>query len=534
VTRELLKSQHTMFQYMKKRALSFEDSSQNDIRHYRKNFESYGRRNFATATMSSLNKKILENKLILLGDFHTFDHCVKNLVRVLHLLAKNNRNVVLGLEMLTTADQPLVDSFLSNHITELEFLESIHLRSLWMFPWTHYKTIFDFAKNNPKVIIRGVNTKGTLNERDKFCASTINSLRSQFPTSTLVVLYGEYHLAPNKLPSLIDKTISSLVIHQNLDSPFWSEARKRGAFINRDNVIKFNSNEFSIQTSSPWMKYESMCYWFESLYDDPDFNIHEYVMTRGLKTLSSSGEDTFAFFLKLIIKNLKLKIHFKNLSYTLYDHRKIAFLQKFILKTYTNKFIKTFLLDSLKTQHYLIIPNSGKIYFTSYSANKIAKIAGHFLYQETHPNLYYNLSKKGPLFCYLFLSSLNGYFMAKTVNIYLKTDLFLDHATKIKNGDNIQNRWISENVVHLFTKNTSIQKQVESLSLSKAMTYAKTLGELLAEYFFIRYQQEKKGFTIKTWHEKIYSAGTSFDEIQDVIEYAKDQSDFKKLQKRYY
>ena len=72
-------------------------------------------------------------------------------------------------------------------------------------------------------------------------------------------------------------------------------------------IIKFNSSEFSLQSAPPWLKYESMLYWYEHLVEDPDFDIHNYIIETGKKVFNHEVQDNFFDLVKLILSSLNIK-----------------------------------------------------------------------------------------------------------------------------------------------------------------------------------------------------------------------------------
>jgi hypothetical protein len=532
---EILKSQKAIYQHMKKRALQFEDSNHVHIAQYRKNYLKASNRPFTNSSMNELNKQILQSKFVFIGDFHTFDHCLKNLLRVLKLLLQKNKKVVLALEMLSNQDFHLLQSFLQGHITELEFLQSINFGHSWKFPWTHYRSIFDFVKSETNIEVIGVNTAGNLEKRDIFCAEVLKNELHKNQDKTFVILYGEYHLAPNKIPSKIKKVIppnlKCLVLHQNLDSPYW-KILKHHKNITHQVVIKFNSNEFCLLSSPPWMKYESMCYWYENLYDDPEFDLHQYIIENGLKLLSTNTVDNFEFLCKQIISLFKLKI--QDLSFNLYDYSKYDFLQKLINRTYKNQKTKKYVLSLLETQHMFIIPNTEKIYCASYSSNKLAKLAGGFLYLEfckTSPypisKIYENLNKL-ELFSHLFLFHFHAYFMAKAINPYLKCDLYLNH---VEQKDKFK---ISHQIFVIFKKIDDVKKHISGLKPLEIFELSKSLGELCAESWFIMYQKKSKLFNVPEWKKSYLTLVPDIENVSKLLKETMKIDGFKNLKKRYY
>lgn len=536
---EILKSQKSIYNHMKKRALDFEDSNHKHIALYRRNYQKACNRPFTSSTMIELNKKILLSNFIFVGDFHTFDHCLKNLLRILKLLVSKKRKVILALEMISNQDFQLLESFLQGHITELEFLQSINLGHSWKFPWTHYRSIYEFVKMNPLIEIIGVNTVGTLDKRDSFCAELLADKYEKNQNKTFIILYGEYHIAPNKIPqklmNLTQNKTKQLILHQNLDAPYWKIVNKKRT-ISEQMVIKYNAHEFCLLSSPPWMKYESMCYWYENLYDDPEFDLHQYIIENGLKLLSTNTVDNFTFLGKQIILLFKLQLKAEDLSFNLYDFTKYDFLQKYIKKVFKNKKAHSFVGQLIETQHMLIIPGSDKIYCASYSSNKMAKLAGGFLYLEfckqlgqTH-NAHLILERFNKLECfsYFFLYHFHAYFMAKAINPYLKCDLYGDHLLKSKKTKS------SALIIALFKNIPNNKKVLSSVSIYSLFELAKTVGELCAESHFIFYQNNSKSFNANKWKSSFLSLTPEIENISLILHKTTQIAGFKYLKKRYY
>lgn len=537
---QILNSQKVIFNHMKKRALAFEDSNLKNIAQYRKNYLKFSNRPFTSTTLTVLNKALLNSNFIFVADFHTFDHCLKNLIRILKLLISKNKKIVLALEMLSSKDFLLLESFLSGHLTELEFLESINLGNSWKFPWTHYRSIYEFVKLHPQIEIIGVNTNGNLNKRDNFSAELLANRWLENTDKTFVVLYGEYHLAANKIPKKVNDLLDSkpkiTTIHQNLDAPYWKILKNKNT-IQQQMVIKYNSQEFCLLTSPPWMKYESMCYWYENLYDDPEFDLHQFIIENGLKLLSSNTIDNFELLCRQICTLFKIPYNHDDVSFTLYDFTKISYLQKFVKSKYKNPKAQRFLNLLFETQHMLILPDTNKIYCASYSSNKLAKLAGGLLYLEllntkniSLLNLYEKFNKF-KLFSHFILYHFNSYFMAKSINPYLKCDLFGDHlqlAAKLPSPSS------SQLLVKLFNDPSKCDLIVSALKPIELYHLAKISGELIAEMHFLNFQQHRKIFNPANWEKNYLLKPIELASAIELVSEVKKMSGFKNQKKRYY
>lgn len=522
---------------MKKRALEFEDSNHKHIAQYRKNYQLFSNRAFTTTSLTELNRCLVKSNFIFVGDFHTFDHCLKNLLRILKLLLHKNKKIVLALEMISSSDSILLETFLNGHLTELEFLDSINLGHSWKFPWTHYRSIYELVKSSPQIEIIGVNTAGTLKKRDHFCADILAKKWHENKDKTFVVLYGEYHIAANKIPKLLKSKIHPktkiTTVHQNLDAPYWKLLKKSQNTFTQW-IIKYNPSEFCLLTSPPWMKYESMCYWYENLYDDPDFDLHQYIIENGLKLLSTNTIDNFLFLSSQLISVFKFPLKITNLPINLYDFNKIDYLKKLVQKKYTNPKSKKLLTQLLETQHMLILPGIDKIYCASYSSNKLAKLAGGLLYLE------YSKLHKSPIdtvfeqfdildvFTYFVLYHYSAYFMAKAVNPYLKCNLYVDHLKLSKDSKH------SQIVISAFTNPLQLKKTISTLTPLDSFEIAKMIGELIADIHFFNYQQRKYLFKAKQWLKMYLQLPLKIESIMKLITEINKKPSYTQMEKRYY
>lgn len=262
---------------MRRKALEYEYGHSDELKSYQRDQKAYAEKKFSIVDLRDLQNSINSSQVIFLGDFHTFDQSSKNLFRILNSVVEKSPNMVLGFEFINIDHQQFVDQYLSHNISEMEFLELINYHDSWKFPWGQYRQLFEFAKKK-KLKVIALNSEGSLSERDENASSIVaNTLDSG--ADKIIVFFGELHILPDKLPQKVQAKISQdvliTVIHQNLDSVYWRISPRQKNNQEGNVVVRFQDNEFSIQSSPPWIKYESMIYWFENLTEDPEFDIHE-------------------------------------------------------------------------------------------------------------------------------------------------------------------------------------------------------------------------------------------------------------------
>src|SRR5262249_32891081 len=121
----------------------------------------------------------------------------------------------------------------SGRISEQEFLERIRYEEEGGCDWTGYKAVLETARDL-HIPIYGVdchprNDMRSIGRRDLGVARRIARLMEKNPNQTLIVVFGESHLAENHLPgrvrTLLDPQgiwLKDLVILQNIDTLYWT------------------------------------------------------------------------------------------------------------------------------------------------------------------------------------------------------------------------------------------------------------------------------------------------------------------------
>ena len=378
----ILELRKQIFNYLKNKALSYEVGSE-ELDLYFSNQEKFSDRDFEVCTMDHLLSKVKDTDVTFIGDFHTFDQNIRNVLRIIRYLVENKKDCVIALEMVNAEHQLYLDAYLERHLTDLEFLDSIEYHDSWRFPWSHYKLIFELAKeNNIKVI--ALNIEGTLKERDQFASTLLNDCFEKFPGHTVLTFYGELHLTQNKIPLEFSKfrpEMQKLIIHQNLDEVYWSlieENQERG-------IVSFSDEEFCIVSAPPWIKYESMIYWYENLCDDPEFDIHEYIIENGKKIFVDDTRDNFLLICGEIMGHLNLDIDEDELEdFNLYDHTKLEFIEEKIMNLENSSLI-SFYQYLIEMGQSFRLASGNTFYCSSYSMNRISYLAGIHIFHYYLP-----------------------------------------------------------------------------------------------------------------------------------------------------
>jgi hypothetical protein len=227
-----------------------------------------------------------------------------------------------------------------------------------------------------------------------------------------------------------------VIVHQNLEAIYWRLSSKREGL---NQIIKFNNHEYVLQTSPPWIKYESMIYWYQHLSDDPDFDIHEYIIEHGTKLFDSNSNDNFIFLSKALLDILNHPTNEERLhDFNLYDHSKVEYVSETLNKI-TSKPVCNFYQHLLTTGKSFKFPFTNNFYCSNYSINRLSYIAGKHVYNiilesninNFNPNDIFKPGKNQKKFMSFFYQSIMAYLSSKIINPYLKCDMYQDLSRKL-------------------------------------------------------------------------------------------------------
>lgn len=493
--------QKSIYQNLKKRALSYEGKGEKSLQQYRRDQKKYSQQAYSESNIDELLSSIKNSQVVYLGDFHTYDQNSKNFLRIIRTLIKSRTKFTIALEMIYHRDNFIIESYLKDNLTEFEFLEEINYHEAWRFPWTHYKNLFDEAKKHHLNII-GLNSEGSLEKRDQYASTVIANQIDNDPATPILVLFGELHVLPNRIPRLVsEKTqdVTQTIIHQNIDDIFW-KLHEKGRSTN-NSVVKFSPHEFCLVTSPPWLKYESMIYWYENLIDDPEYDIHELLIEKGLKTFGNDAIETFSFLYTEICRMFETqKIKCVDVDVNLYDHTNLDYFAEEISEM-KSPLVRKFYEKQLSNNHSFQLPDDNKIYCGNYSFNKLAKLTGRYHYNQQlvdhHVGVKNILTQKNKIkkIVYFTFLHLHGHLFAKMVNPHIKCDMYKDYEKKIKISKKKSQVNIYQNILgalDCFFDEKKIPSNLYDLNF-----IGQALGEIIAENLLI-HQKAKEPDYIKT------------------------------------
>jgi len=212
-----------------------------------------------------VQKAALDANLIWVGDYHALAKSQIYVVELLKGIAQRKQNVALAVEPIFARSQDVLDRWMSGKISEQEFLERIRYHEEWGCEWAGYKAILETARELG-IRVYGVdchprNDMRRIGRRDLGVARRIVRLMQNDPTQTLVIVFGESHLAGNHLPGRVRTILGrqgirlkELVILQNIDALYW-RLQETGLVGTR--AVRVCDDCYCVFNATPIEKYES-------------------------------------------------------------------------------------------------------------------------------------------------------------------------------------------------------------------------------------------------------------------------------------
>ena len=525
---QIVKLRKKIFDNLKSRALDLE-ARNDDLEQYLNDQNESSKRAFSVVDIDTIKKQVTNSDIIYIGDFHTFDQNIRNVLRILKVLIEGDAECIIALEMIHAKHQHYIDAYVEHHLTDLEFLESINYHDSWRFPWTHYKQIFEIAKKH-KLAVIGLNTEGSLETRDKFAAATLSTLKSTKPDCKMIVLYGELHITKNKIPLFFQELkpeTQYTIIHQNLDDVYWQlidDGKEEG-------IVSFSESEFCIISAPPWIKYESMIYWYENLSDDPDFDIHEYIIENGKKIFSDDADETFHQLSTEIVDHLDLHFSDDDIEdFNLYDHTQLEFVEDKLVQK-LDKNLLTLYQYLIETNRSFRIPKSNAFYCSSYSMNRISYLVGSHIFHLSYKKLFnqdVNFQSHKLTFVYFCFDSMYSYFFSKIINPHRKCDMYADIFSKKSEGDGKEKH---RKLSMQFLDSDNIDFLAKNMTLIGIYECSLIVGSILGEYLYRSLTVEDDHHDLRSSFLKVSMTSENFLHLRNKILKGRD---YKFHSKRYF
>ena len=447
-----------------------------EIRKAEKSFARFFSGDWRRSSAGPLQKQIDRANVIFWGDFHGVRQFQKNLVRWLKKQDVTKTPIVLALECLPSSAQKWVTLYLKGLISELEFLEKVKWNKVWGFPWSHYKPLFDWARETKQdlQVINSPKPGSGSAEREKWGIKLISNILLAKPEAKIFVLYGEYHLLPKGFPEVSKKikNLRPLYVFQNSDSLYFKKPPVSQSL--EGEIFKSTDQRFCIQNVSPWVKWQNYNLFLEASSDsdfEEDFDLTDHVL--GLSQILS--------------KTLEIPLDpnhyavFTNGDRALWDHLKKLPEAEFVL------------FEGLIEENMSFVYLPGDWAFLGrISANETASLAMQALLFQFNPQLGWKL-KADAHWEFLIWIHAFSYFGSKLINPHRKSPslLELQKKSRLLSGRPVERQAARLAVNYTLHQSLGSENSFREVSLSDQVRFqaVKWISGLLGEKLYNAYNQ---------------------------------------------
>jgi hypothetical protein len=202
--------------------------------------------------------------VVYVADFHADPACQRVAADLLETIARR-RPLVLGIEFVYTRQQQILDRRQTGAIDDPTFLRRIHYREEWGYPWEGFRELLDRARTLgiPVVALDRPPRGGFdgLRRRDAHAARGIAAALSERPRRSMLVLYGESHLARGHMPREVERLLArrglarrAVTVFQDPEPVYWSALSRS---LEVPEAVRFDGGAFAVLHTPPLARYET-------------------------------------------------------------------------------------------------------------------------------------------------------------------------------------------------------------------------------------------------------------------------------------
>ncbi|HRO66849.1 MAG TPA: ChaN family lipoprotein [Pseudobdellovibrionaceae bacterium] len=239
-----------------------------ELKSYRKAYALETSRKWKVADRKDLIEAFRKHRIILMGDFHAIQQSQKTQLRLLELFRNEGAGAFsLAVECFPAKFQKEVDAYMAGALSEDKFLKKIGWAKNWGFPWEHYRPLFDWARRSRIKVLALNGPQSKMSERERFAAGVLKNRFDRDPSGKWVVLYGDLHLAENKLPAAFERRElpRPLRIFQNVEEVSFRLMKK--GLDHQTDLVRYDRSAFAVLSVPPWVKWQNYLLWLDHTLD---------------------------------------------------------------------------------------------------------------------------------------------------------------------------------------------------------------------------------------------------------------------------
>lgn len=250
--------QHALFRHQQRQIDALVVGASKAFKAYEARYRRASRNYRKIISVAEVHQRVAAADVVHVGDYHTLRFAQRTYLELLKHALRTGRRVVVALEFVEGRHQHTADQYLAGRLTDRAFLDEIgHPYSGAFDIWPHFKPIFELAKLRKLELIaidKRASGPKSLPTRDGYAARRIAEVARADDRPLVLVLMGQYHLAPRHLPALVEKhlgraTRRQLVVFQNPEGAWWKLARQ--GLADATDAVELSDDVLAIFNASP-------------------------------------------------------------------------------------------------------------------------------------------------------------------------------------------------------------------------------------------------------------------------------------------
>lgn len=183
---------------------------------------------------AAVEAEVREADVVYVGDYHTLPQAQAEYLALVRGALEAQRPVALALEFLEQRHQPALDAYLQGRRSLQSLARSAGYHPGAAFDlFDRFAPLLAFAKRH-RLRVAAIDSRPggprSLARRDALAAEAIARLLDAPDSPRVLVLVGQYHVAPAHLPACVQRQTPhrALVVYQNPEGPYWARRHPRG------------------------------------------------------------------------------------------------------------------------------------------------------------------------------------------------------------------------------------------------------------------------------------------------------------------
>lgn len=187
-------------------------------------------------TQEAAVERVLESDVVYVGDYHTLPLAQRTYLELVDRARQTGRRVVMALECVEGRHQLALERYVAGALSEKSFLARMGHEAGGDLPlWEGFRPLLAYARQH-RVDTLGIDRRASgsksLEVRDAYAAARIAAAARASDRPLVLVLVGQYHVAPCHLPAQVQALLENAperkhqVVYQNCEGVFWDVAQR--------------------------------------------------------------------------------------------------------------------------------------------------------------------------------------------------------------------------------------------------------------------------------------------------------------------